>query len=62
MGLSEAIILLNRAQVLSAWRAQSIIQIDGTERLEQIIVLDNQIYALISRAIDILDEYEDEPS
>lgn len=58
--LSEITGLLETARDILAAETIIISRIDGTVWHEQLIQMDNQVYALISRAIDLLDEMEDE--
>lgn len=58
--LSEITGLLETARDILAAETNIISRIDGTVWHEQLIQMDNQVYALISRAIDLLDEMEDE--
>ena len=57
--LTEAISLLNKAQTLMGITAQSLQRLDTTEEMEKIIALDNHIYALLSRAKEILEQLDE---
>lgn len=57
--IKEAIELLGLAQDAMAQETLIVSKINGTKTTEQIIKLNNQIYALICRVIEILSEVEE---
>ncbi len=60
--LSEITSLLETARGILAAETIIISRLNGNEWHEQLIRMDNQVYVLIGRAIEFLDEMDDEPS
>ena len=63
--LKEVLGLLESARAIMSAEATIVTRLNGEGSVwtEQIIQMDNQVYALISRVIELLEEYEEiEPS